>query len=122
MSYVVMDPQFFMNLRAPVDCEKIQYEDAETPGLILEAFKDGSVVFSFDFRDEDESTCRYRLGRYPRVGVDLAQREVARILNEIINGIFPHNMELSDHFSPDIREVMQFARLEIGDAMDLPSY
>jgi hypothetical protein len=116
-----MNAAFFTNLRCPTEQRKIEYQDRRTSGLILEVRDSGLLTFAFRYRDELGVRRQYMIGRYPRIGYILARREAERLQEDLDFGIFPSPQPKSRHLSRQQWEVIRIARLEVADALDVPT-
>ncbi len=87
----------------------------------MEVRDSGLLTFAFRYRDELGVRRQYLIGRYPRIEYILARREAERRQDNMDFGMFPGPQPKSRHLSRQQWEVIRIARLEVADALDLPT-
>ena len=75
-------------LRAPYDQARIEYFDAETPGLCLRITSDGVKTWALIYRHHGRKR-RLTLGRFPDLGLADARGKAVRARGRILGGADP---------------------------------
>lgn len=75
-------------LRAPYDQARIEYFDAETPGLCLRITSDGVKTWALMYRHHGRKR-RLTLGRFPDLGLADARGKAVRARGRILGGADP---------------------------------
>ncbi len=76
------------SLRAPSDKPRIEYFDAEVPGLTLRITSDGVKTWSLPYRHHGRKR-RFTLGRFPDLGLAKARLRALEERGRIASGADP---------------------------------
>lgn len=75
-------------LRAPSDCPRVEYFDADVPGLTLRVTSDAVKTWSLVYRHHGRKR-RFTIGRFPDTGLGEARRRAVQERGRIVAGADP---------------------------------
>jgi len=117
MPYVNITEMFVHCVSCPVDDPKIEFQDYQTPGFILEVRPSGLKTFAYRYCDDNHRQRQYRIGSYPNISTELARRDAERLLEDWPFGFYPEPVKLRRGLLPYQKLALEKARLLIGDAL-----
>jgi hypothetical protein len=117
MLHATLTDTFVRNVECPWDEDRVEYEDNAADGLTLIVHRSGVKTFVFNFLDESGRRRQHRIGSFPNISVEAAQREVDRLVDDWTTGMYPPRRKWPKGLKPWQADRLERACLDIADAI-----
>ena len=123
MPYANLDDRFVRLADCPSDRKKVEYQDLDIRGFVLEVRESGLKTFAYRYRDRTGAQRQHRIGSYPNIPFEMARREAVRLDNAVAGYRYPAQAVWVRSGLPSPakwqRLILERAMLDIADAFDV---